>query len=319
MVKKVDGWIGIVVRVEDPSATSTSSETDSAPAIYEQSLDRVACALGGRTVLPPAFQLIPSMLANFDWRVRHAGLMSIVSIAEGTGKVMMNELGKVVDLVTPHVQCLTSTGTVCGVLMRLCTDLEEIIQEKYHQQLFDVLIPTLEDTEPRRQWPSGQALRPRTGHHERCQAMVADASESTFAKFYPLIMPLLLNVLRNADGAEFRKLRAKAMECAGLIAIASLELTLPSLKFYFHEGVREVCAVLVPVLLACGKTSNALTNQMVSARSPSKELALMEEIEDMGKMLQLFDANHPLPIAVSSVRDLGFNSWDSEDEGDEEG
>ncbi|KAL0960394.1 hypothetical protein HGRIS_005435 [Hohenbuehelia grisea] len=257
MVKKVDGWIGIV-----PSATSTSSETDSAPAIYEQSLDRVTCALGGRTVLPPAFQLIPSMLANFDWRVRHAGLMSIASIAEGMGKVMMNELGKVVDLVTPHphVQCLTFTGTVCGVPMR------EIIQEKYHQQLFGVLIPTLEDTEPRRQWPSGQALRPRTDHHERWLAMVADASESTFAKFYPSIMPLLLNVLRNADGAEFRKLRAKAMECAGLIAIASLELTLPSLKFYFHEGVREVCAVLVPVLLACGKTSNALTNQMVSAR-----------------------------------------------------
>jgi len=33
-------------------------------------------------------------------------------------------------------------------------------------------------------------------------------------------MPLLLNVLRNADGAEYSKLRTKAMECAGLIAIA---------------------------------------------------------------------------------------------------
>ena len=32
-------------------------------------------------------------------------------------------------------------------------------------------------------------------------------------------MPLLLNVLRNADTAEYRKLRAKAMECAGLIGI----------------------------------------------------------------------------------------------------
>lgn len=32
-----------------------------------------------------------------------------------------------------------------------------------------------------------------------------------------MIMPLLLNVLRNADGADYRKLRVKAMECAGLI------------------------------------------------------------------------------------------------------
>ena len=30
-------------------------------------------------------------------------------------------------------------------------------------------------------------------------------------------MPLLLNVLRNADGGEYRRLRIKAMECAGLI------------------------------------------------------------------------------------------------------
>ena len=30
-------------------------------------------------------------------------------------------------------------------------------------------------------------------------------------------MPLLLNVLRNADGPEYKKLRVKAMECAGLI------------------------------------------------------------------------------------------------------
>jgi hypothetical protein len=50
--------------------------------------------------------------------------------------------------------------------------------------------------------------------------MVADASEVTFAKYYHSIMPLLLNVLRNANGAEYRKMRLKAMECAGLIAIA---------------------------------------------------------------------------------------------------
>jgi importin-5 len=34
---------------------------------------------------------------------------------------------------------------------------------------------------------------------------------------YSSIMPLLLNVLRNADGPGYRKLRVKAMECAGLI------------------------------------------------------------------------------------------------------
>jgi hypothetical protein len=36
-------------------------------------------------------------------------------------------------------------------------------------------------------------------------------------------MPLLLNVLRNADGPDFQRLRVKAMECAGLIG----ELRMP--------------------------------------------------------------------------------------------
>lgn len=50
-----------------------------------------------------------------------------------------------------------------------------------------------------------------------------------------------------------------------------------------------------------------------------EELALMEEIEDfaledMAKMLCLFDKNHPLLVAVAGVRDLGFNTYDSEEE-----
>ena len=52
-------------------------------------------------------------------------------------------------------------------------------------------------------------------------AMVADASEGAFAAHYDAIMPLLMNVLRNAGGdvGEHRKLRWKAMECAGLIGL----------------------------------------------------------------------------------------------------
>lgn len=69
--------------------------------------------------------------------------------------------------------------------------------------------------------------------------MVADASEVTFAKVcqcqccpvfpglkelfysqhYGTIMPLLLNVLRNATDPSHHKLRVKAMECAGLIGM----------------------------------------------------------------------------------------------------
>ncbi|KAK2464446.1 hypothetical protein APHAL10511_003594 [Amanita phalloides] len=582
MVKKVPGWTDVMVRAclegmgeldddaldvwlrEDPSTGSGSADSESPPALYEQSLDRLACALGGRAVLPPAFQYIPSMLASFDWRARHAGLMAIAAIGEGTGTVMQNELAKIVEMVIPifrdsHPRVRYAA---CQCIGQLCTDLEEIIQERHSQQLFAVLIPALEDPEPRVHSHAAAALinfcegverdtlvpyldpiverllkllDPGQGQqvHRYVQeqvittlAMVADASEVTFAKHYTRIMPLLLDILRNADGPEYRKLRVKAMECAGLIAIAvgrkvfmpdaivliellmriqkspidpddtqlqhyligtwakvcqamgpefepylpivmptllnaasvkadisvfdgdepgeregwetinvdgqplgirtsvieekcqafetliiycstlnarfapyfaqTLELTLPGLKFYFHEGVREACAMLVPLLLVAGKNSGTLTPQMVSAtlnqlvncinteqdasflaslykalgdcvrviggvtalpheyhtgiieatqrqlqaiadrrksranqatlnhETDKEEMALAEEFEDfalddMGKLLSMFDANHALLIAVSSVRDLGLNNWDAEDDGDEDG
>jgi hypothetical protein len=44
-------------------------------------------------------------------------------------------------------------------------------------------------------------------------------------------MPLLLNVLRNANTSEYRKLRAKAMECAGLIGLLAYHISLPHVTY----------------------------------------------------------------------------------------
>jgi importin-5 len=55
-----------------------------------------------------------------------------------------------------------------------------------------------------------------------------------------------------------------------------------------------------------------------------EDLALLEEmedfaLEDMAKMLTCFDKDHPLLVAVASVRDLAIARLDSDDEGDSEG
>lgn len=581
MVRRVEGWVTAVVRgclggmgelredelevwlEADPAEDPTD---DTYPHVYEQSLDRLSCALGGKAVLPAAFQHIPGMLASHDWRLRHAGLMAIAAVGEGTSKVMQNELGKVVELIIPLFNDAYPRVryAACQCVGQLCTDLEEIIQEQYHRQLFSALIPTLEAPEARVHAHAAAALinfcegverdtlipyldpiverllkllNPATDSGRQVKryvqeqaittlAMVADASETTFAKHYTSIMPLLLNVLRNASTAEYRKLRVKAMECAGLIAIAvgrdvfrgdantfvellvriqnspvdpsdtmlphyliatwakvcqamgpefepylpvvmppllraasvkadvsiydddevpedkegwetitmdgqqvgvrtsaidekcqafetlviycstlgsqfspylsqSLELVLPSLRFYLHDGVREACAMILPMLIACGKNSGTLTNQMVSATfsqlihcistesdasflsslykcivdclrilgGPSalpselhasvleatkrqlqtiadkrkvrtarpqaeiedekEDLALIEEmeefaLEDISKLLSMFDPNHSLLIAISSVRELGLglDAWDSEEGGE---
>ena len=51
-------------------------------------------------------------------------------------------------------------------------------------------------------------------------ATVADSAESTFGKWYGQLMPLLFNVLQQPNERDLRLLRAKAMECATLIALA---------------------------------------------------------------------------------------------------
>jgi hypothetical protein len=51
-------------------------------------------------------------------------------------------------------------------------------------------------------------------------ATIADSSGDQFIRYYPSIMPLLLNVLTQATEKEFRMLRGKTMECATLIALA---------------------------------------------------------------------------------------------------
>jgi importin-5 len=71
-----------------PHQPADDSTDDTYPHVYEQALDRLACAVGGKGVLPAAFQHIPGMLASHDWKLRHAGLMAIASVAEGTSKVI---------------------------------------------------------------------------------------------------------------------------------------------------------------------------------------------------------------------------------------
>lgn len=89
----------------------------------------------------------------------------------------------------------------------------------------------------------------------------------------------------------------------------------------FTEGVMEATKRQL-TSLADKRKSRALKVQGVGVGVDNvdrDDLALVEEIEDyaledMGKMLGMFERDHPLLVAVSSVRDLGFNTYDSDEE-----
>ena len=65
----------------------TEEDNDSNSVVAEAALDRLACGIGGKSVLPHIIQSLPTMLSNSDWRYRHAALMAVSAVGEGCHKV----------------------------------------------------------------------------------------------------------------------------------------------------------------------------------------------------------------------------------------
>ncbi|TPR01653.1 hypothetical protein CAN33_0040380 [Aspergillus niger] len=198
----------------------------------EQCMDRLANKLGGQIILPATFAWIPRMMSSSAWRDRHAALMAISAISEGCRDLMVGELDQVLRLVVPALQDphprVRYAG--CNALGQMSTDFAGTMQEKYHAVVLTNIIPVLNSTEPRVQAHAAAALVNFCEEAERKRyvqeqalstiATIADSAENAFEQYYDTLMPLLFNVLKEEQSKEYRLLRAKAMECATLIALA---------------------------------------------------------------------------------------------------
>lgn len=58
-------------------------DNDANNVVAESALDRLACGLGGKMILPLIVHNIPAMLSHPDWKQRHAALMAISAAGEG--------------------------------------------------------------------------------------------------------------------------------------------------------------------------------------------------------------------------------------------
>jgi hypothetical protein len=73
--------------------------------VGQECLDRLAISLGGNTVLPVAFQLLPSFVNDSDWKKRHAALIALAQIAEGCSKVLVG------------ISCMRNLHTLCQLFL----------------------------------------------------------------------------------------------------------------------------------------------------------------------------------------------------------
>lgn len=248
------------IGVDDDDATEWNTqedpdmeESDLNHVAGEQCMDRLANKLGGPVILPATFTWLPRMMHSSSWRDRHAALMAISAISEGCRDLMIGELDKVLELVVPTLRDphprVRFAG--CNALGQMSTDFAGPMQEKYHRVVLENIIPVLQSPEPRVQAHAAAALvnfceeaekailepyldqllsnllqllqSPKRYVQEQALstiATIADSAESAFVRYYDTLTPLLFNVLRSEQSKEFRLLRAKAMECATLIALA---------------------------------------------------------------------------------------------------
>ncbi|XP_076804847.1 importin-5-like [Clavelina lepadiformis] len=127
----------------------------------ENAIDRFACALGGKTILPHIMATIPPMLQNPDWRYRHAGLMAISAVGEGCHKYMEEILEQIVNAVLPFLGDAHPRVryAACNAIGQMCTDFAPTMQKQYNSKIVPSLCSTLNDqSNPRVQAHAGAAM-----------------------------------------------------------------------------------------------------------------------------------------------------------------
>ncbi|KAI5141125.1 Importin-5 [Manis pentadactyla] len=115
---------------------------DSNAVAGESALDRMACGLGGKLVLPMIEEHIMQMLQNADWKYRHAGLMALSAIGEGCHQQMEGILNEIVNFVLLFLQDSHPRVryAACNAVGQMATDFAPGFQKKFHEKVIAALL-----------------------------------------------------------------------------------------------------------------------------------------------------------------------------------
>ncbi|KAJ7415326.1 Importin-5 [Willisornis vidua] len=210
----------------------TDDDYDSNAVAGESALDRMACGLGGKLVLPMIKEHIMQMLQNPDWKYRYAGLMALSAIGEGCHQQMEGILNEIVNFVLLFLQ-----DPVIGALLQTMEDQgSQRVQAHAAAALINftedcpksVLIPYLDTLVKHLHSIMVIKLQELIQKGTKLVleqvvtsiASVADTVEEKFVPYYDLFMPSLKHIVENAVQKELRLLRGKTIECISLIGLA---------------------------------------------------------------------------------------------------
>ncbi|XP_035214122.1 importin-5-like [Stegodyphus dumicola] len=137
------------------------TDNDSMPIVGESCLDRLACSLGGKTLLPLVLNSLPHMLNSNSWKERYAGMMIISAIGEGCHTQMSALLPQIVDGLLPFLLDINYRVryATCNAFGQMASDFAPVFQKKFHVKVIPALLQSIADnTCPRVQAHAGAAL-----------------------------------------------------------------------------------------------------------------------------------------------------------------
>ena len=217
-------------------------------------LDRFSKVFGAELVLPIVFQTVGEFLSQPRWQGRVAAVMALSQIAEIIEEdahsdeivrlllaqlaepnqhprvkyAAIHSLGQVATDCSPHVEeawhaevipalCRAMDDQVLRVGSHACSAFVNFGEETD----LDNLLPHA-DTLMQKLFPRMQKGQPRQVRQEAVTAVavVAAKIESSFGKYYSLVMPVLKQMVGECTSQEERILRGKAFECLSLLGTA---------------------------------------------------------------------------------------------------
>ncbi|XP_048745456.2 importin-5-like [Ostrea edulis] len=230
-------------------------DTDSNSIAAESALDRLACALGGKTMLPHILSNVPQMLQNNDWRYRHAALMAISACGEGCHQQMETMLGNVLEAILPFLKDPHARVryAACNALGQMCTDFGPVFQKKFHDKLVPSLLQVLDDNaNPRVQAHGAAAL---VNFSEECPKAI-------LSQYLDVIILKLEEVL-NSKFKELMEKGTKMVLEQTVTTLASVADTaeekftshydrfMPSLKYIVQNAVQPELRLLRGKTIEC--------------------------------------------------------------------
>nr|XP_057906646.1 importin-5 [Doryrhamphus excisus] len=166
VAQSVPQMLAMMVDLEDDEDWAMADELedddfDSNAVAGESALDRIACGLGDKIILPLIKQHIMQMLHHSDWKYRHAGLMALSAIGEGCHQQMEATLNDIVELVLMFCADLHPRVryAACNAIGQMATDFAPTFQKKFHGKVISALLQTMDDhSNPRVQAHAAAAL-----------------------------------------------------------------------------------------------------------------------------------------------------------------